>query len=243
MVLQLSTVLTQEQQLTLAKSAWIFNDNGKGLIRYTPTVEDEIDSLREFDHVIITELNPLVIETNVMVTPYHELCMSHEILRETFQCLGDEQPVAQPGENWVKYIANEGWKMGYPVGVWGGSCTCPDGRVYTAGDRGNLCRSLACFGGEEGECIEHEGVFSFREVHCAAEIETKVAPVQQDRNVVIQAAIGVGTWGGTCTCPDGSLYLVGDHDDGCNSMACVNGIPGPCNHYPSTWRGRQVLTS
>ena len=192
--------------------------------------------------------------------------MSHEILRETFQCLGNEQPKPKPGDNEVKYVVNEvrrtcspcelrptsalsppptrmlqGWFMGYPVGVWGGTCTCPDGRVYTAGDRGDICGSLACFGGVEGECIEHEGIFSFREIHCAPLASTKVAPKVFDRNTVVSNAEGVGGWGGTCTCADGSVYLVGDHQDKCGSLACVNGISGPCNHYTSEWKGRQVV--
>ena len=43
------------------------------------------------------------------------------------------------------------WEMGHPVGVWGGKCTCPDGRVYYGGDEGNMCGSIACHGGVQGE--------------------------------------------------------------------------------------------
>eukprot|EP00966_Prymnesium_polylepis_P324922 7380920-Prymnesium_polylepis.2 len=32
------------------------------------------------------------------------------------------------------------WEMGTKVGVWGGSCMCPDGRVYQVGDEGNICK-------------------------------------------------------------------------------------------------------
>ena len=67
------------------------------------------------------------------------------------------------------------WVMGTPVGVWGGTCTCPDGHVYTAGDQGNICGSLACFGGQSGPCIESEGTWSFREVHCAEPEPTPLA--------------------------------------------------------------------
>jgi len=37
-----------------------------------------------------------------------------------------------------------------------------------------------------------------------------------------------GFWGGTCTCPDGQLYEVGDNNDGCKSLACVGGEAGDC---------------
>ena len=32
------------------------------------------------------------------------------------------------------------------VGVWGGTCKCPDGQVYMVGDNLNYCRSMACHG-------------------------------------------------------------------------------------------------
>eukprot|EP01046_Picozoa_sp_COSAG06_P050754 COSAG06_NODE_8114_length_2270_cov_1.963151_2_plen_712_part_01 len=40
---------------------------------------------------------------------------------------------------------------------------------------------------------------------------------------------GVGSWGGTCTCPNGQVYQVGDNKDSCSSLACVNGVSGDCN--------------
>jgi len=44
------------------------------------------------------------------------------------------------------------------VGSWGGWCTCPDGQRYNVGDRNDACEngpnSLACVGGEPGECVE-----------------------------------------------------------------------------------------
>ena len=48
-------------------------------------------------------------------------------------------------------------------------------------------------------------------------------------NMVENGASGVGTWGGTCTCPDGSEYQVGDNNDGCGSLACIGGNPGSCS--------------
>jgi hypothetical protein len=39
---------------------------------------------------------------------------------------------------------------------------------------------------------------------------------------------GVGHWGGTCTCPDGHRYQVGDNGDSCESLACEGGVSGEC---------------
>lgn len=40
---------------------------------------------------------------------------------------------------------------------------------------------------------------------------------------------GVGSWGGLCTCPDGSRYDVGDNHDECQSIFCEGGVAGPCS--------------
>ena len=50
-------------------------------------------------------------------------------------------------------------------------------------------------------------------------------------NVVHTNAPGVGGWGGTCTCPDGSVYQVGDEANACASLACVGGISGICSEH------------
>ena len=60
-------------------------------------------------------------------------------------------------------------------------------------------------------------------------------------NVVEENASGVGGWGGECRCPDGQTYLVGDNDDTCGSLACVNGVSGDCNKYSGAWSGRKVI--
>merc|ERR1712086_159231 len=61
-------------------------------------------------------------------------------------------------------------------------------------------------------------------------------------NVVKENAPGVGGWGGSCTCPDGSTYWVGDKNDACRSMACYGGTRGTCNRYASNqWKGREVI--
>ena len=37
----------------------------------------------------------------------------------------------------------------------------------------------------------------------------------------------IGSWGGTCTCPDGQVYEVGDTGN-CASLACEGGWPSSC---------------
>lgn len=48
-------------------------------------------------------------------------------------------------------------------------------------------------------------------------------------NVYEKVPSGVGGWGGTCTCPDGRAYAVGDNWDSCGSLACIGGTPSACN--------------
>ena len=89
-------------------------------------------------------------------TPYHRLCASHATVRDVFRCTENGPPPIKPDQNWVMYADETNWKMGDPIGVWGGYCTCPNGQVYTAGDEGNLCHSVACYGGTQGSCYHHE---------------------------------------------------------------------------------------
>uniref|UniRef100_A0A6C0LW40 Uncharacterized protein n=1 Tax=viral metagenome TaxID=1070528 RepID=A0A6C0LW40_9ZZZZ len=42
-------------------------------------------------------------------------------------------------------------------------------------------------------------------------------------------APNVGTFHGTCTCPDGSVYIVGDNVNQCGSLACYGGVSGTCH--------------
>jgi len=62
----------------------------------------------------------------------------------------------------------------------------------------------------------------------------------KEDNTVEENAISVGGWGGSCTCSDGQVYQVGDNVDQCNSMACIDGIPGECNEGVGVWSNRKV---
>eukprot|EP00928_Gymnodinium_smaydae_P080794 TRINITY_DN64419_c0_g1_i1.p1 TRINITY_DN64419_c0_g1~~TRINITY_DN64419_c0_g1_i1.p1 ORF type:complete len:408 (-),score=27.83 TRINITY_DN64419_c0_g1_i1:180-1355(-) len=53
--------------------------------------------------------------------------------------------------------------------------------------------------------------------------------------------VNSGRWGGLCTCPDGNVYVVGDNNDGCESLACEGGVPGTCApHGASEHAGMKV---
>lgn len=53
--------------------------------------------------------------------------------------------------------------------------------------------------------------------------------------------VGYTGWGGRCTCPDGSVYWVGDMHNKCGSLACIGGDPGICNKYKGMWSHRKVI--
>lgn len=51
----------------------------------------------------------------------------------------------------------------------------------------------------------------------------------------------VGGWGGTCTCPDGQVYQVGDMYDQCGTLWCLGGTAGQCNSYEGPWSRNSVV--
>jgi len=74
---------------------------------------------------------------------------------------------------------------------------------------------------EAGECIVGECAAGSYQVSCGQSSE--------GTNTVESNVDGVGGWGGTCTCPDGQEYQVGDNNDSCSSLACINGVSGACS--------------
>jgi len=91
---------------------------------------------------------------------------------------------------------------------------------------GRLARMESCQGNnsgmkydtETGECIVGECAAGSYQVSCGQNAEDKIE----------SSVAGVGGWGGTCTCPSGETYQVGDNEDSCGSLACVNGVSGKC---------------
>jgi len=59
-------------------------------------------------------------------------------------------------------------------------------------------------------------------------------------NTVEENVSSVGFWGGTCQCPDGTTYEVGDNYDNCGTLACINGEKVGCNERNGEWSQRKV---
>eukprot|EP00966_Prymnesium_polylepis_P085282 1974417-Prymnesium_polylepis.1 len=58
-------------------------------------------------------------------------------------------------------------------------------------------------------------------------------------NLVEENQVDVGVWGGTCTCPNGETYQVGDSLDYCGTLACIGGVSGVCNKLVGDWANRR----
>jgi hypothetical protein len=113
------------------------------------------------------------------------------------------------------------------VGGWSGTCKCPNGKEYKVGDYHNACASIACIGGVSSGCNRNDRSGLNRRVTCA-------------RNKVEENVPNVGGWSGTCTCPDGKTYKVGDNNNACASIACIGGVSSGCNRHDRSGRGRRV---
>jgi hypothetical protein len=50
----------------------------------------------------------------------------------------------------------------------------------------------------------------------------------------------VGGWSGTCTCPNGQQYKVGDLHNGCRSLACIGGVSSGCSRNDRSGLNRRV---
>jgi hypothetical protein len=53
---------------------------------------------------------------------------------------------------------------------------------------------------------------------------------------------GVGGWGGTCNCPSGKTYPVGDYENNCASIACIGGYPSKCERVFKQERAGMAVT-
>merc|ERR1711998_62690 len=54
-------------------------------------------------------------------------------------------------------------------------------------------------------------------------------------------SMGQGEYGGSCTCPDGQVYQVGDNLDMCKTLACIGGTAGTCKRYKGKWSNAKVV--
>lgn len=68
-----------------------------------------------------------------------------------------------------------------------------------------------------------------------------IQPKWTAKNRVLKGNQHAGGHGGSCTCPNGQSYWVGDNKDSCRSLACVGGRSGKCNHFGGPWSKRKVV--
>ena len=132
-----------------------------------------------------------------------------------------------------------------------GSCTCPDGFVYSVAgvfddDNTDECgRGLACEGGVQGDCGPDVAAnWTRKKVVCGERVivhsyngsvgtratcaETNATFDDQDGNNVLitysENTTVLSTHGGFCTCPDGFVYSVAGVFDDDNTDECGRGL-------------------
>merc|ERR1712232_41388 len=153
--------------------------------------------------------------------------------------------VIMPAMTKGRFAANKTRNNTPGVGGWGGSCTCPDGSKYWVGDKNNYCKSLACNGGKSGKCNRRsDKKWSRKSVTCGKPLKKVAKKVTKKKSVnkVFKGKPGVGRWGGSCTCPDGSKYWAGDRNNYCKSLACAGGKSGKCNRRSDKkWSHKSVV--
>jgi hypothetical protein len=66
------------------------------------------------------------------------------------------------------------------------------------------------------------------------------APKYSYAKNVFKSNAGKGGWGGSCTCPDGQVYQVGDNMNSCGSLACNGGKSGTCHRKNGAWSKASV---
>ena len=104
---------------------------------------------------------------------------------------------------------------------------------------------FACDDGVQQVCGAHN-MFSFAKQGVCTVVQpgyyaTPEGGTSISLNLVETGIPNIGEFGGSCTCPDGQVYEVGDNNDHCGSLACVGGVEGTCMKVPNRTRiGRRV---
>ena len=103
---------------------------------------------------------------------------------------------------------------------------------------------MACNGGKSEVCNNTWGAWSNRRAVCdlpgSIPSGQNASPGKTDNKIIFNDGTA-GGWGGTCTCPDGLVYYVGDQNNSCGSLACINGKSGTCHRFSGPWYHRKVI--
>lgn len=126
--------------------------------------------------------------------------------------------------------------------------TLNDGKMYLY-NAGRLDPAIANMCGECWCCYRDSKAYyaigsSATEIAgpTSAEQVAELYVLTSTENVYETGVTGVGNHGGSCTCPDGSVYQVGDSNDSCGSLQCFGGTPGVCNSRSGIWSGNRKVT-
>jgi len=147
---------------------------------------------------------------------------------------GDFNP-HKDGNNWEHYALENGLvKVGESSG---GVCGFCDQIYHSEGDFEVISTQVHGSGGSD-----HNAYSAVLKPVCTGSgAEGDDESDQSTSNIVEENAPGVGGWGGECTCPDGSVYQVGDNGDACGTLACIDGTSSPdCNRSEGPWSFRKV---
>ena len=105
----------------------------------------------------------------------------------------------------------------------------PDGFLRTAAD------TLQC-----ADASTHSPFSGVELLACSSEaLRWEAVPLAAN---VLQVSSNAGGYGGTCRCPDGATYQVGDNNDNCETLACVGGEQiGQCQLANGPWSHQRAL--
>ena len=100
---------------------------------------------------------------------------------------------------------------------------------------------VVAFDDSAAGCVEGVQLSSVSSNSCRVKCDTGYHAVNTE-TLYTEDSSRSGMWGGTCTCPDGTVYQVGDRYDYCQSLNCVNGVSGTCNSFGNTdsWSNQLV---
>eukprot|EP00947_MAST-08B_sp_MAST-8B-sp1_P001346 g1346.t1 len=118
-----------------------------------------------------------------------------------------------------------------------GDCIrCYKGKAGEDGNTAQSSEAASCRDCDAGRYQDQQG-----EITCKACPAGQFQPVFANDYVESLISVRAGEHGGSCTCPDGQVYWVGDEGNDCRSLACFNGgTPGECHLYAGNWSYNSV---
>jgi hypothetical protein len=114
----------------------------------------------------------------------------------TTQMVSDLEKVYPTGDQGKDVVVDYGYENGQ-VGIFGGHCTCPSGKIHPVGDHNDDCETLACIGGTPGSCYKSVGEWSNKMVKCYVDLLHTVGDLRlaqpMDYSLVMGEVVHIGT--------------------------------------------------